>query len=120
MSRNIGAVEFEDGHRMYLLVNGTVDTALRPLFDTPEEVWAWFQTGKLKDSSEPDGARLDEEVARIIMNFDWPQAQHEFSTFETRASRKAKWVTGPCSYVDATVDAEREERADMINYMWGG
>lgn len=119
MSRRIGAVEFEDGHRMYLLYNGTVDIAFRALFDTPEAPWAWYESGKLEDYREPENAAAGEEPVVLITDLTCEPHEDGLFRFHTRASRHARWITGPNSEEEAHRESDEANRADFRSYMWG-
>jgi len=117
MARNLGVVEFADGHRLYLIVDGTVDMALRPLFDSSDAAWAWYADGKQLDFPEPAGASEHEEPVTVIRDLAFADDPHrrDLFRFESLASRAGRWLTGPCSEEEVDLEA----RADRFEG-WGG
>lgn len=83
MSRRIGAVQFSDGHRLYLIFDGTVDVALRPLFDSPDAAWSW--DGKQVDFPEPRDASTSEESIIVVRDHAYLDVPERRALFESTA-----------------------------------
>lgn len=94
MSRSLAAVDFKDGLRLYLIYDGTVGVAWRPLFTTAEAAWDWYESGSL-DFAEPFNAARSE--LPVVLTVDLNLEGEESVQFQTRASAEAMWLTGPCS-----------------------
>ncbi|MGF6658601.1 hypothetical protein QF000_000245 [Paraburkholderia atlantica] len=97
MARTVGAVDFADGKRLYLIFDRTVDIALRPLFETKGAALQWDDEQTL-EYVEPTNAVQTEEAVEVLthLGFDGD----ERFIFESRASRKAMWLTGPASKLE--------------------
>lgn len=112
MSRSLGAVDFKDGRRLYLIFDGTVGVARRPLFESRQEAWDWYEADSV-EFAEPVGAASTElpVVLTPDLNFD---GQDRWQ-FETRASAEAMWLTGPISSEGAA-----DERSQLYDEPYGG
>ncbi|EFR0234893.1 hypothetical protein HZM05_004500 [Salmonella enterica] len=90
MSHNIFVAEFEDGLRMYGINDGTACHMHEFLFQTLVEAEHWLTSGD-RDSRTfpvmPKNASMTEESVTIGPDEAW--------AFRSRASRFAKWITGP-------------------------
>lgn len=122
MSRRIGAVQFSDGHRLYLIFDGTVDVALRPLFDSPDAAWSWYADGKQLDFPEPLEASTSEESITVVSDhtyLDDPE-RRDLYEFHSRASRHARWLTGPRSESESQAESDAERRDEWRRHgEWG-
>ncbi|WP_219096175.1 hypothetical protein [Pseudomonas sp. UMAB-40] len=112
MSRSLGAVDFEDGRRLYLIYDGTVGNARRPLFDTRQAAWDWYCAGCI-EFAEPAGA-VGTELS-VVLTVDLHCDGQERWQFESRASAEAMWLTGPSNSEDAA-----DERRQQIDEPYGG
>ena len=122
MSRRIGAVQFSDGHRLYLIFDGTVDVALRPLFDSPDAAWSWYADGKQVDFPEPRDAATSEESITVVSDhlyLDDPERRVLYE-FQSRASRNARWLTGPRSESESQAESDAERQDEWRRHgEWG-
>lgn len=112
MSRSLGAVDFEDGRRLYLIFDGTVGVARRPLFESSEAAWGWYEAENL-EFAEPVDATSTE--LPVVLTTDLHYDGQERWQFETRASAEAMWLTGPSSSEDAA-----DERSQQYDEPYGG
>lgn len=94
MARYTGAVEFADGSRLYLIYCGTVNEAWRPLFHTAEEAWLWDREEAIEFPTPAD-AKASEESVTVFPDIYLEDANSQ--SFQSEASRKAMWLTGPNS-----------------------
>jgi len=94
MSRSCAAVDFEDGRRLYLIFDNTVDVAYRPLFETAKAAWAWYEAGLLEFAVPANAA--DTELP-VTLTKDLHYDGNEGWQFASRASAEAMWLTGPRS-----------------------
>jgi len=104
MSHEVFIVEFSDGLRMYGVNDGMACHMHSFLFKTHNEATGWIFCGD-RDSrrilDEPDNASLTEEDVIVDPDEPW--------SFRSRASRSAKWLTGPCINEDALEKWEDNE-----------
>jgi hypothetical protein len=112
MSRSLGAVDFEDGRRLYLLFDGTVGCAWRPLFETQEAAWDWYCAGSIEFAEPASAAKTELPVVVIV---DLHYENEDRWKFESRASVEAMWLTGPISSEDAA-----DERGQHLEEPYGG
>lgn len=112
MSRSVGAVDFEDGRRLYLIYDGTVGVARRPLFETSDAAWDWYCAESV-EFAEPVSAASTE--LPVVLTIDLHYDGQERWQFETRASAEAMWITGPSSSEDAMA-----ERSSQFDEPFGG
>lgn len=112
MSRSLGAVDFKDGRRLYLIYDGTVGNARRPLFETRQAAWDWYNDEAI-EFAEPVGA-VGTELP-VVLTPDLHCDGQERWQFESRASAEALWLTGPTSSEDAA-----DERRQQFDEPFGG
>lgn len=112
MSRSLGAVDFEDGRRLYLIYDGTVGVAWRPLFETSDAAWDWYCAESV-EFAEPVSAASTE--LPVVLTVDLHYDGQERWQFESRASAEAMWLTGPGSSEDAA-----DERSKPLDEPFGG
>lgn len=105
MARIVGAVEFKDGRRLYLVVDGTTSIAFRPLFDSEDAAREWADDSST-EFVQPTNAEVSEEPVEILMDLAFSGDQRFL--FPSRASAKAKWLTGPRSLWE--LDEENDQR----------
>ena len=67
MTRYVGLVIFEDATRLYLIYDGALDKAMRPLFLTESAAREWLASGMPK-LNEPHDAGADEEAVTLILD----------------------------------------------------
>lgn len=105
MSRSLGAVDFEDGRRLYLIYDGTVGVARQPLFETLEAAWDWYCDGSIEFAQPVNAVSTELPVVLTVdLNFDGQERWQ----FESRASADAMWLTGPASSEEAADERGRE------------
>jgi len=122
VARNLGAVEFSDGHRLYMIFDGTVDIAQRPLFDSPDAAWSWYADGKQIDFPEPLEASNSEEPVTVVKDLAYVDdpVRRDLFAFESRASRHARWLTGPRSESERQAEIGAEIRDEWLRHgEWG-
>ncbi|BFO07284.1 hypothetical protein LU674_001720 [Pseudomonas alloputida] len=112
MSRSVGAVDFEDGRRLYLIYDGTVGVAWRPLFETSDAAWDWYCAESV-EFAEPVGAASTE--LPVVLTIDLHYDDQERWKFASRASADAMWLTGP-----ASSDEAADERSKHFDEPFGG
>jgi hypothetical protein len=94
MARIVGAVDFSDGRRFYLVIDRTSGIALRPLFETKAEAERWIDEQTI-EYVEPSNAVATEEPVTILTDLAF-DGDRRF-VLHSRASAKAMWLTGPRS-----------------------
>lgn len=94
MARIVGAVDFEDGRRLFFVYCNTTDVALRPLFESAEAAEQWIDERPIEFVAPANAVRTEERV-QLVLNLDSPGAKND--GFPSRASAKAMWLTGPRS-----------------------
>lgn len=101
MTRNVGAVLFDDATRLYLIYDDAANLALRPLFQTESAARDWLASG-MPMPPEPKQAKDSEEGVTLIMDIalEHDRALAAHIRFASRASRKAMWLTGPRSFLE--------------------
>ncbi|MDN7684058.1 hypothetical protein [Burkholderia cenocepacia] len=104
MARIIGAVNFKDGRRLYLIFDRTTDIALRPLFDTKGAAQQWDDE-KSMEYVQPTNAVATEEPVEILTDLAF-DGDCRF-VFPSRASAKAMWLTGPRSVSELDEENDR-------------
>lgn len=110
MARVIGAADFVDGSRLFLIYCDTSDSAYRQLFKTPEAASACLASGmNLKEPSIIG----DEQAVTITTDMNNPSTS-ELTNFVSRASKDGMWITGPLSAYDAL---DERLRADEVSYL---
>lgn len=91
MSHNVVVVEFDDGLRLYAINDGTACILHPFLFLTHKDAVDWIFSGD-RDSrllpGMPEIAVKTDESVIIYPDEPW--------SFRSRASRSARWITGPC------------------------
>lgn len=92
MSRSVGEVTFADGSCLFLIYDGTIELARRPLFDSAEAAWAWYCNGSVP-LPEPDKGQIQEEPVTVISDRSMDKTFQ--SPFQSRACRQSMWLTGP-------------------------
>ena len=101
MTRYVGAAIFQDSTRLYLIYDGMLDSAMRPLFPTEKAARDWLEAG-LPTLNEPNETDAFEEAVTIVT--DVADAKNGvlclIGSFASRASRKAMWLTGSRSYLE--------------------
>jgi hypothetical protein len=94
LSHNIFVAKFDDGLRMYGINNGTACHMYAFLFQSREEAEYWL-VSNARDSRTfpvmPKNASMTDENVTIGPDEEW--------AFRSRASRTAKWITGPLENV---------------------
>lgn len=103
MSRSIGEVRFADGSCLFLIYDGTVDSARRPLFESVEAAWEWYLNGS-PDKPAPDTGEIQEETVTVVS--DRAMDKKFRSPFTSRACRKSMWLTGPQDWEGALREQE--------------
>lgn len=101
MKKYVGAVVFEDSTRLYLIYDGMLDVAMRPLFPTEKTARDWHKAGA-PTCNEPEEAAASEEAVTIITDVT-PGEDGKIclvGSFASRASKKTMWLTGPRSYLE--------------------
>ncbi|MDI6671854.1 hypothetical protein QMA79_18745 [Pseudomonas aeruginosa] len=98
MSMTVGAVDFEGGGRRYLIFNNTVDEAQRQLFETEEAAWKAI-LGGVEFYFQAEAASPTE--VRVIVTSDLYLKASPNLCFESKASLKHLWLTGPTSWIEA-------------------
>ncbi|EFH2752791.1 hypothetical protein ABM976_000924 [Escherichia coli] len=96
MSHSVFTVEFEDGFRMYGINDGSASCLHPFLFLTPNDAKDWIFSGNRetrKIPSEPENALFSDAPIVIGPGEAW--------AFNSRASRTARWITGPLFNQDA-------------------
>ncbi|HEP6430613.1 hypothetical protein [Burkholderia arboris] len=104
MARIIGAVNFKDGRRFYLIFDRTTDIALRPLFDTKVAAQQWDEERSI-EYVQPANAVATEEPVEILTDLAF-DGNCRF-VFPSRASAKAMWLTGPISLSEVEEENNR-------------
>jgi len=101
VAKNVGAVIFEDSTRLYLVYDGMLDAAMRPLFATEQAAREWLEAGA-RGRSGPNEADVSEEAVTIITDLapDESGGLCLLGSFASRASKKAMWLTGPRSFME--------------------
>jgi hypothetical protein len=94
MARSIGGIVFADGTRLFCVFDHTVGCAMRALFSTSDEAWAWYEDESL-EYLEPKNAASTEEVVQLLIDVSFETNANFW--FPSRASKKDFWLTGPCS-----------------------
>ena len=97
MARIVGAVDFRDGKRLYFIFDRTTDIALCPLFETKRGAQQWDDE-KSMEHVQPKNAVATEEPVEVLTDLAF-DGDRRF-VFESRASRKAMWLTGPASRLE--------------------
>jgi len=101
VTKYVGAVIFEDSTRLYLIYDGVLDAAMRPLFSTEKAARDWLEAGT-STSNGPQEADASEEAVTIIADVT-PGEDGKIclvGSFPSHASKKAMWLTGPRSYLE--------------------
>ncbi|KAA0080917.1 hypothetical protein CIW54_22905 [Paraburkholderia sp. T12-10] len=109
MARIVGAVDFADGKRFYFIFDRTADIALRPLFETTEGARRWDDEQSV-EHVEPTNAVDTEEPVEVLTDLAF-DGNRRF-VFESRASRKAMWLTGPASKLEEYEENVRASGGD--------
>jgi hypothetical protein len=91
MSRSVGEVRFADGSCLFLIYDGTIELARRPLFDSVEAAWAWYSNGS-PALPEPDNGKFQEEPVTVFSDRAMDRAFQ--SSFQSGACRQSMWLTG--------------------------
>ena len=99
MAKSVGAVIFEDSTRLYLIFDGALDTAMRPLFRTEQAAQEWLNA-RMPHISEPTQAEASEEAVTILMDLELESLPGSAGRFASRASKQALWLTGPRSFLE--------------------
>lgn len=101
MTRNIGAVIFEDATRLFLIYDETANAALRPLFVSEKAARDWLRSNAPVPAT-PKKAAESEAAVKLIMDISLEQDKAFIShiSFTSRASRKDMWLTGPRSFME--------------------
>ncbi|MEA5098586.1 MAG: hypothetical protein VB032_08645 [Burkholderiaceae bacterium] len=101
MAGQIGAVVFADSARLYLVYDGTMDIALRPLFPTEQAARDWLVAG-MPVVAKPNEAEPSDEAVTVIVDLAL-EADGELGLaghFPSRASKENLWLTGPRSFLE--------------------
>lgn len=86
MAHELYTVQFQDGLRMYGIIEGISGLPYRVLFLTQEKALTWVHDG-CEESVKPTNAVSNEECVVFDPDETW--------AFTTRASRTDLWLTGP-------------------------
>lgn len=97
MARIVGAVDFKDGQRLFLVYDRTADIALHPLFETKSAAEQWIDEQSI-EYVQPSNAVATEEPVAVLADLAF--GDNSRFVFESRASRKAMWLTGPASKLE--------------------
>lgn len=113
MIYQIGAVVYGDGRRQYLVFNGMMDSALRPLFETKAATQAWLAAG-MPHVPAPNNAQIDALPVTVLAEADDALSPMlSVSAFSSYANKDARWLTGACSFMEMVyangATANREE-----------
>ncbi|MBS1188070.1 MAG: hypothetical protein H6R04_2088 [Burkholderiaceae bacterium] len=100
MTRYVGAVIFADQSKLYLIYDGMMDVALRPLFLTEKAALEWANAGMPASNGPRDVDSSDEAVTVIPDVAETANGSGIGSHFASRASKKSMWLTGPCSFME--------------------
>ena len=101
MAGYVGAVIFGDSSRLYLIYDGTLDAAKRPLFRTEKEACDWHEAGAPPLNKPNEADESDEPVTVMTdLALDENGETGLHGSFASRASKKAMWLTGSRSFME--------------------
>jgi len=101
VTKYVGAVIFEDSTKLYLIYDGMLDAAMRPLFPT-EKAARELLEAREPTSHRPQEVDASEEAVTVITDVA-PGEDGKIcliGSFASRASKKTMWLTGPRSYME--------------------
>jgi len=95
----VGAVMFADKSKLYLIYDGAMDVALRPLFLTEKAAQDWANAG-MPALNRTDTDTADEAVTVFPDAAEADKGSGFGDHFASRASRKSMWLTGSRSFME--------------------
>lgn len=114
MAKCVGVVLFEDATKLYLIYDGMLDKAMRPLFPTENAAREALAPGA-RMPGEQDDAKASEEAVTIIPDIAFVRDGMPAlaGSFASRASKKALWLTGPRSFMEMAYENGATANRDL-------